>query len=206
MAASADAGRDAEAHGFVAVDHPAGERELLRHVEADDPREQLGAGHVRDQAPPHLEHRHLHVGSDDPDVRAERDLEPAAERDTVDRRDDRRRDLLPHERRLLARIGDLPASAGRHVLEVATAVTLPSAWNDPKSRPAQNARPSPESTTARTAGSDFSASLSRRAPRRAFSSRVHLLRPIHPHVSDAVHDAAGHSDQTCSRVWHAPVP
>ena len=121
---------------------------------------------------------------------------------------DRRRDLLPYERRLLAWIGDLAAPAGRHVLEVAVSPSPAIAWNDPKSRPAQNARPSPESTTARTAGSDFSASPSRRAPRRAPpSSAPHLLRPIHPHASATPSiDGAGHwSDMIASLACSRPM-
>ena len=121
----ADAGGEPDAHGLLAADHATRECQLLGDVETDEAGQQLRSGHVGDEAPPHLEHRHLHVGRHDADVGAERDLEAATERDAVHRGDHRCGDLLPDERCLLAGIGDLATASGNR-RGIARAVAPPS--------------------------------------------------------------------------------
>src|SRR3546814_20322317 len=62
---------------------------------SDQLRQDDGAGHVGDQAPPSLEHGELGVGRHDPDVGAHGDLETATEGGTVERGDHRDVELLP---------------------------------------------------------------------------------------------------------------
>ena len=57
---------------------------------------------------PRLQHGELGVRGDDAQVGAERDLEAAAERGTVDRRDHGHLQLLPHPCDLLAEVRDAP--------------------------------------------------------------------------------------------------
>ena len=70
------------------------------------PGEEQRAGHVGHEPPVHLADGQLGVGMDDADVRAERDLHPAAEGVTVHGGDDRNGELLPHPAHLLAEVGD----------------------------------------------------------------------------------------------------
>jgi hypothetical protein len=102
-----DPGGQAERHGLRPADDAPGKGQLLGHVPADEPGKQLGAGHVRHQAPADLQHRHPRVGGDDAQVGAERDLQPAAQGVPGHGGDDRDRDLGPHVR------GALPGGLGR---------------------------------------------------------------------------------------------
>jgi len=104
-----DPGGQAQRHGLLAANHAPGEGQLLGHVPPDELGKQLAAGHVRDQAPPDLQHRHPRVRGDDADVGAERDLQPAAQGVPGHGRDDRDRDLGPHVR------GALPGGPGRTI-------------------------------------------------------------------------------------------
>jgi hypothetical protein len=101
-----DPGRQAQRHRLGPAHDPPGEGQLLGHVPAHEFGEQLGAGHVRHQAPADLQHRHPRVRGDDADVGAERDLQAAAQGVTGHGRDDRDRDLRPDVR------GALPGAAG----------------------------------------------------------------------------------------------
>ena len=79
------------------------------------------------------------------------------------------------------------------------------AWNEPKSRPAQKARPSPDSTTARTDGSVFSASpvstsAEKSAPSSAFIFSGRFIR-----TSATPFSIVQVTRSDMSRVWHAPV-
>jgi len=94
--------RQPDPHRLLAADDPRGVGELLGDVPADQLRQQLGACHVRDKAPRHLEYRQSGVRRDDADVRAERDLQSAAECVAAHRRDHRDGKLGPHVGRPLA--------------------------------------------------------------------------------------------------------
>ncbi len=95
-----------ERHRLLARHHAPGERQLLRHVDADEARQHLQAGHVGQQPPADLEHRELGVGRDDADVGAERDLQPTPERGPRHRGDDGHGQLGPGIGRLLRQVGD----------------------------------------------------------------------------------------------------
>ena len=82
-------GGQAQRDGLGAAHHAAGEGQLLGHVPADQLGQELAAGHVGDQAPPDLQHRHPRVRCHDADVGAERDLQAAAQGVAGHRRDDR---------------------------------------------------------------------------------------------------------------------
>ena len=143
--------------------------------------QELGAGHVGDQAPAHLEHRHLHVGRDDADVGAEGDLEPAAEGDAVDGGDDRRRASPATRTPPAGPVGDARRPGGRASRSSTGRADRRRRWPSPgttRSRdPAQNARPSPDSTTARTAGHRPSAPRPRRRGRRTSRRRARSSSP-----------------------------
>ena len=120
----------------------------------------------------------------DAQVGAEGDLQSAAQAVAPHRGDDRHRELGPPVRRLLREVRDASVGApdgpevsggvallGRHVgATVDRAPPSPAmAMNPEKSRPALNARPSPDSTTARTDAS--------RASRAAVSTSATNMSP-----------------------------
>ena len=84
-----EAGGEAVSQRFGAGEDPAGQAELADHVGAGKFAHERNAGHVRDEAPFDLHDREARVRRDVADVGAERDLEAAAERDAMDRDDDR---------------------------------------------------------------------------------------------------------------------
>ena len=96
-----DGGGEAVTQSLGAGEHAAGEGQLPDHVGAREFAHQSDARHVGNEAPFDLEDRQPCVRRDVADVRAERDLKAAAERDAMDRRDHRNRNLAPDQRRLL---------------------------------------------------------------------------------------------------------
>ena len=79
---------------------------IAAHVLARQVAHQLRAGHVGDEAPLDLHHRHARVGRDVAHVGAQRDLEAAAERHAVHRGDHRHRHLAPDPAGILRPVGD----------------------------------------------------------------------------------------------------
>jgi len=83
-------GRKPEFDALGTFDHTTGERKIFGPVEANMLNKGLGAGHVRNQAPSNLEHRHAGVGGDQPDVGTHGNLEAATQRNAGDRADNGR--------------------------------------------------------------------------------------------------------------------
>src|SRR5204863_5566105 len=76
--------------GLARADAAAGQHQLLRTSEADEPRQALRAAEVRDDAPADLVHGELRVLASNAQVARDGELDPAAERRTAygsDRRD-----------------------------------------------------------------------------------------------------------------------
>src|SRR5882757_11585822 len=96
------AGGQADPGGLRTGDHPTGQGQLHGHVHPEQAGQDLGAGHVRDESPAHLGDAQRGIGRDDPDVRAERQLQPAAERGAGHGRDHRRGQAGPDAGRALA--------------------------------------------------------------------------------------------------------
>ena len=119
----------------AAIDRLAGQDHARRERRPDHRREALRAAAARHAADAHLRQREARGGHGDADVAGERDFEPAAIGETVDRRDDR----LARSGRAARRCADRLASGG-----------IMMAWRSP---PAENALPAPVRITARTAGS-----------------------------------------------------
>ena len=90
-----DGGGEAISQRLRAGEDAPGEGQLADHVGARQLAHQGDARHVGNEAPLDLEDRQPRVGRDIADVRAERDLKAAAERDAVDRRDHGNRDVPP---------------------------------------------------------------------------------------------------------------
>ena len=87
-----DVGDEAERVGALRADAPPGEDQLLGDGDAGDARQPLGAARARDDPQPHLRQPELGGVGGDAEVAGERQLEPAAERGAVDRRDHRPRE------------------------------------------------------------------------------------------------------------------
>ena len=110
----ADAGHETKGLRFLSADHPARERELLEHVEANHVANGLRQSHVRDQTPLDFHHRQLRVSRGVAHVGAEGDLQATAVGDAVQRRDHRHRQTLPDHRRALRMVlGELVARRQR---------------------------------------------------------------------------------------------
>ena len=148
-------------------------------------------GHVGDQAPLDLQHRQLHVGGDEAQVGAQGELEAAAEGHAVHRGDHRDGDLAPDHAGLLRAVRPALRALGREqAAEVVAGCrsARPRPWPGslPMSSPAQNARPSPDSTTARTPGSRLQplAGLDQ-GREHGVVEGVHLVGAHQAHVGDA---------------------
>ena len=191
----------------VAGEHAAGVGELAGDVVADQAGQQPRAGHVGDEAPAHLEHRELGVGGDEADVGAERDLQSTAEARSGDGGDDRDLEPAPHPAGLLAEVG--LAVAGGHDPRGHVGIAARRAgvvrgrpaicWKAARSSPAQNARPSPDSTTARTersSASDWPAATTAamRCWSRAFSlsGRLRRTSATPPSIEIVTRSVGGH--------------
>ena len=139
-----------------ALDHPAGEDQVLGPGRADQPGQPLGAAGAGDQAEQDLRLAELGVLGGDPEVGAQRQLAAAAQRVAGDRGDHR--------------LGD-PGHRGERVLEARRSAATMSSYHmaciSLMSAPAANTFSPPYSTTARTSGAG--------APPRA-ASRSRVLR------------------------------
>ena len=184
------------AHGFVAVDHAAGERELLRHVETDDPAAGAGCRSCRGSGPsgpraPTSSRRARRCGCR---RRARSGTRRRARRRARPRSPARGSPATrtPPAGRLVIS----PPRRGVTFSRFAVAVTchrLERAEVEAGAeRPAlarEHHRPH------RWIGLQRLPRLDERREERAVE-RVHLLRPVHPHVSDAVLDACRSLGQT----------
>ena len=101
----ADASREAVFVGFDAGEDAGGVGEFADHVLAGEMAHQREARHVGHQTPFGFHDRKLRIGRGVADVGAEHDLEAAAEGDTVDRGDDRHRNVPPDHRGVLRAVG-----------------------------------------------------------------------------------------------------
>ena len=160
-------------------------------------------------------HRQRRLGVDEADVGTQRELEPAAERVPGHRGDDGHGHLGPRVDGLLAEVRDLaraggrrgcrpasPAGRGRRPAGSAMAVMAD------RSSPAQNDRPSPESTTARSdrsawSPSPVSASAWNIARSMAFSLSGRLSRTSAIAVLDGHGDSVGHGVGSSAGGRHA---
>ena len=153
----------------VAADDLTGHRQPLRDVHAHLLRERLDAAHVGHEPPLGLHDRPLGVGRRHPQVRGERDLQPAAVAVAVDRGDDRHGHPPPRPAGLLEEVG--AAERVGHERPRATRGGFGSTVA--KSSPAQNESPSPPITTPRRVRSrESSRAVATRASR---VSRVSAL-------------------------------
>jgi hypothetical protein len=173
----ADPRREAVAHGFLRREDAPGIGEIAQDIVAHEAGQDRRARHVGHQAPFDLHDRHPRIGREEAHVGAERELEAAAERHALDRGNHRHRKLPPAPHRLLAGKLARPWVRAERSRFSPPAIPLPPlsfiAAKRPISRPAQNARPSPDNTTARTPFSWASRRLrDQRLEHRAISSRA----------------------------------
>jgi hypothetical protein len=70
-------------HGLFAADDTSREHEFLRYVERDEAAQGLGSREVRNESPFDFYERDARRRRDDANVRSERNVEAAAERDTL---------------------------------------------------------------------------------------------------------------------------
>ena len=96
----------ADAQRFVGLDVERRVDELLGHAHADKAGQPLGAAEARRDAKAHFGLAEDGVVAAQADVAAHGELIAAAERETVDRRDDRQREVLNHQEDIVAELAE----------------------------------------------------------------------------------------------------
>ena len=109
---------ETELERLVREEDAPGHRELHRDVLRHQLAQRHRRAHVRDQTPFGLHHRELATRVRDAHVRAEGDLQAAAQADAMSRRDHGRRDLAPQVAHVLRQVGQLTLRTTEQLLEV----------------------------------------------------------------------------------------
>ena len=177
--------REPKRNGLGPRDDPRGERELLRHVEADDVAQRLRERDVGYETPVRLADRELRIGRHEADVGAERDLETRPVGHAVHGRDHGHRQLLPDPGGALR---EVRRAVGRAVEQLGAGAVAPAETGerrevDPARERAAFARE--HHGAHRRVARERLARLDQRDEHRQVE-RVHLLRAHHPHVGDPV--------------------
>ena len=182
-----------EFRGLDAADHTSGEGELLGDVGAHEVPQQLGAGHVGNEAPDDFAHGESRLRVDDPQVGAEGDLEAAAVGHAMDCGDHRYRHRVPDPGRGLAAVGRVVVRSCQELIgqRVAARTALHGLEAAEVEAGAEGATVAGENDGAHgRVGGQLAAGRAQRVEHRAVQ-RIQLVGPVETDIGDAVCDLDG---------------